>query len=93
MDLEIAEFERGVLEFIGDMSAARWAACTRPEMIAGYKTRGRPVDSVKAKAKQAVTIRYSTLVLASFTLITAMLLPRRSAVLGCSRGLQRLSCK
>ena len=58
-----------------------------PEMIAGYKTRGRPVGSVKAEAKQAVTVRYGPEVLASFTLMTAMLLPGRSAVLGCLRWL------
>ena len=64
-----------------------------PEMIAGYKSRGRPEGSVKAEAKQAVTVHYSPEVQASFTLMTAKLLPARSAVLACLRWLQRLSCK
>ena len=93
VDPEIAEFERGLLESIGQMKRGEVGRMHTPEMIAGYRTRGRPVGSVKAEAKQAVTVRYSPEVLASFTLMRTMLLPGRSAVLGCLRWLQRLSCE
>ena len=63
---EIAEFERGLLESIGQMKRGEVGRVHTPKMIAGYKTRGRPVGSVKAEAKQAVTVRYSPEVLASF---------------------------
>ena len=82
-----------MLESIGQMKRVGVGSVHTPKMIAGYKTRGRPVGSVKADARQAVTVRYSPEVLASFTLMTAMLLPGRSAVLGCLRWLQRLSCE
>ncbi|MDO8318723.1 BrnA antitoxin family protein [Rhodoferax sp.] len=36
------------------------------DMIAQYKTRGRPVGTRKADTKQAVTVRYSPDVLAAF---------------------------
>ena len=90
---EIAEFERGLLESICQMKRGEVGRVHTLEMIAGYKTRGRPAGSVKAEAKHAVRVRYSSEVLASFTLMTAMLLPGRSAVLGCWRWLQRLSCE
>ena len=66
VDPEIAEFERGLLESIGQMKRGEVSPMHTPEIIAGYKTRGRPVGSVKAEAKQAVTVRYSPEVLASF---------------------------
>ena len=62
---EIAGFERGLLESIGQMKCGEVGRMQTPEMIAGYKTRGRPVGSVKAEAKHAVTVRYSPEVLAS----------------------------
>ena len=66
VDPEVAEFERGLLESISQMKRGEVGLTHTPEMIAGYKTRGRPVGSVKADAKQAVTVRYSPEVLASF---------------------------
>ena len=51
MDPEIAEFERGLLESIGQMKRGEVSCVHTPEMIAGYKTRGYPVGSVKAEAK------------------------------------------
>jgi uncharacterized protein (DUF4415 family) len=66
VDPEIAEFERGLLESIAQMKRGEVAHVHTPEMITGYKTRGRPVGSVKAEAKQAVTVRYSPEVLTSF---------------------------
>lgn len=66
VDPEIAEFERGLLESIDQMKRGEVGRVHTPEMIAGYKARGRPVGSVKAETKQAVTVRYSPEVLASF---------------------------
>jgi hypothetical protein len=63
VDPEIAEFERGLLESIGQMQRGEVGRVHTPEMNAGYKTHGRPVGSVKAEAKQAVTVRYSPEVL------------------------------
>ena len=66
VDPEIAEFERSLLESIAQMKRGEVGRSHPPVMIAGYKTRGRPVGSVKAEAKQAVTVRYSPEVLARF---------------------------
>ena len=66
VDPEIVEFERGLLESISQMKLCEVGRTHTPEMVAGYKTRGRPMGSVKAEAKQAVTVRYSPEVLASF---------------------------
>ena len=66
VDPEIAEFERGLLESIAQMKRGEVGRTHPPEMITGYKTRSRPVGSVKAEAKQAVTVRYSPEVLARF---------------------------
>ena len=63
---EIAEFERGLLESVGQMKRGEVGGMHTPEMIAGYKTSGRPVGSVKAEAKQVVTVRYSPEVRVSF---------------------------
>lgn len=43
-----------------------FAQTHKPEMIAGYKARGRPVGSRKDDAKQVVTVRYSPEVLEAF---------------------------
>lgn len=51
VDPEIAEFERGLLESIAQMKRGEVGHLHTPEMIAGYKTRGRPVGSVKASGK------------------------------------------
>ena len=66
VDLRIAGFERGLLESTGQLKRGEVGRMHTPEMIAGYKTRGRPVGSVKAEARQAVTVRYSPEVQASF---------------------------
>ncbi len=47
MSPEIAEFERGLLESIAQMKHGEVGRVHTPEMIAGYKARGRPVGSVK----------------------------------------------
>ena len=40
MDSESAEFERDLLESIGQMKRGQMGRMHTPEMIAGYKTRG-----------------------------------------------------
>lgn len=73
MDAEMLAFANDVAESIrqakrGEFAAVHTlAAVHTPEMMAGYKTRGRPVGTTKpSTTKQAVTIRYSPDVLAAF---------------------------
>jgi uncharacterized protein (DUF4415 family) len=65
VDPEIAEFERGLLESIGQMKRGEFAAVHTPAQIIARRG-GRPVGSVKPESKQAVTVRYSPDVLSSF---------------------------
>lgn len=67
MDAEMLAFANDVAESIRQAKRGEFAAVHTPEMITGYKTRGRPVGTTKpGTTKQAVTIRYSPDVLAAF---------------------------
>ena len=65
-DPELTEFENDLLESIRQAKRGEFAAVHTPEMIAGYKARGRPVGTRKDDTKQAVTVRYSPDVLDAF---------------------------
>jgi len=65
-DPELTEFENDLLESIGQAKRGEFAAVHTPEMIAGYKARGRPVGTRKEGTKQAVTVRFSPDVLEAF---------------------------
>jgi uncharacterized protein (DUF4415 family) len=65
VDPEVAAFEKGLLESIGQMQRGEYAAVHSPETITARRA-GRPVGTTKAEAKQAVTVRYSPDVLAAF---------------------------
>jgi uncharacterized protein (DUF4415 family) len=66
MDAEMLAFANDVAESIRQAKRGEYAKVHTPEMIAQYKTRGRPVGSRKSDTKQAVTVRYSPDVLAAF---------------------------
>ncbi|MDP2679993.1 MAG: BrnA antitoxin family protein [Rhodoferax sp.] len=66
MDAKMLAFANDVAESIRQAKRGEFAAVHTPEMIAEYKTRGRPVGTRKADTKQAVTVRYSPDVLAAF---------------------------
>ncbi|TXT40376.1 MAG: hypothetical protein FD135_1318 [Comamonadaceae bacterium] len=66
MDAEMLAFANDVAESIRQAKRGEFAAVHTPEMIAGYKARGRPVGTRKADTKQAVTVRYSPDVLEAF---------------------------
>ena len=66
MDEEMKAFAADVLESIGQAKRGEYARVHTPTDIADYKTRGRPMGSTKADAKQAVTVRYSPDVLTAF---------------------------
>jgi uncharacterized protein (DUF4415 family) len=66
MDTEMLAFANDVAESIRQAKRGEFAAVHTPEMIAGYKTRGRPVGTHKDDTKQAVTVRYSPDVLEAF---------------------------
>ena len=63
IDDELTEFERGLLESIGQAKRGEFAAVHTPEQI--RVRRGRPVGSVKAHAKVAVKLRLDPDVLAA----------------------------
>lgn len=66
-DPELTAFENDLLESIRQAKRGEFAAVHTPEMIAGYKARGRPAGTTKpSTTKQAVTVRYSPDVLAAF---------------------------
>jgi uncharacterized protein (DUF4415 family) len=57
----------GLRESLEQAKRGEFAVVHTPEMIAGYKTRGRPAGTAKpGTTKQAVTVRYSPDVLAAF---------------------------
>jgi len=62
-DDELTEFERGLLESIGQAKRGEFAAVHTPKQI--MARRGRPVGSVKADAKVAVKLRLDPDVLAA----------------------------
>ena len=66
MDEEMKAFAADVLESIAQAKQGEVARLHTPADIATYKTRGRPVGSIKEETKQAVTVRYSPDVLAAF---------------------------
>ena len=66
MDDEMKTFAADVLESIAQAKRGDYARAHTPANIAAYKSRGRPVGSVKDDAKQAVTVRYSPDVLTAF---------------------------
>ena len=59
MDAEMTAFAADVLESIKQAKRGEAAHTHTASNIAQYKTRGRPVGTVKDDAKQAVTVRYS----------------------------------
>ena len=63
IDDELTEFERGLLESIGQAKRGEFAAVHTPKQI--MARRGRPVGSVKAYAKVAVKLRLDPDVLAA----------------------------
>lgn len=65
-DPETRAFEEALLRSLDQAKRGEFARVHTPEMIGGYKMRGRPVGSTKSEAKQAVTVRYSPDVLAAF---------------------------
>ncbi len=56
-DPEIREFEEALMRSIGEAKRGDFSAVHTPEMIAGYRARGRPVGSVQAAHKAPVTLR------------------------------------
>ena len=56
-DPEMREFEEALMRSIGDAQRGQFAAVHTPDMIAGYKSRGRPVGSVQAVTKRPTTLR------------------------------------
>jgi uncharacterized protein (DUF4415 family) len=66
MDAEMLAFANDVAESIRQAKRGEFADVHTPEMIAGYKSRGRPVGTRKVATKQAVTVRYSPDVLDAF---------------------------
>jgi uncharacterized protein (DUF4415 family) len=54
---ELSEFERGLLESLEQAKRGEFAAVHTPEMIAGYRARGRPVGSVQSVTKRPTTLR------------------------------------
>lgn len=56
-DPEMREFEEALLRSIGEAKRGEFAAVHTPEMIAGYRARGRPVGSVQAVTKRPTTLR------------------------------------
>lgn len=63
IDDELTEFERGLIESIGQAKRGEFAAVHTPKQI--MARRGRPVGSVKADAKVAVKLRLDPDVLAA----------------------------
>lgn len=63
-DPEIREFEEALLRSIGQAKRGEFAAVHTPEMIAGYRARGRPAGSVQAVTKRPTTLRLEDEVLA-----------------------------
>ena len=66
MDDEMKAFADDVRESIAQAKRGELARVHTPADITTYKTRGRPVGTIKEDAKQAVTVRYSPDVLAAF---------------------------
>jgi uncharacterized protein (DUF4415 family) len=57
-DADVAQFEKDLLQSIGEMKHGELAAVHTPEQMAARK-RGRPAGSVKTNAKVSTTIRLS----------------------------------
>lgn len=56
-DPEMREFEEALMRSVGEATRGEFAAVHTPEMIAGYRARGRPVGSVQAVTKRPTTLR------------------------------------
>ena len=65
-DPEMREFEEALMRSIGDAKRGEFVAVHTPDMIAGYKARGRPAGSVQAVTKQPVTLRMDADALAAW---------------------------
>jgi uncharacterized protein (DUF4415 family) len=63
-DPELTLFERDLLESIRQAKRGEFAAVHTPEMIEGYRARGRPVGSVQAVTKRPTTLRLNDKALA-----------------------------
>lgn len=59
-DPELREFEEALLRSIDQAKRGEFARVHTPEMIAGYRARGRPVGSVQATKKTPTTLRLDT---------------------------------
>ena len=66
VELDAGQALPGLRESLAQAKRGEFATVHTPEMIAGYKARGRPVGSIKEDTKQAVTVRYSPDVLEAF---------------------------
>jgi uncharacterized protein (DUF4415 family) len=66
MDAEMLAFASDVAASIKQAKRGEFAAVHTPDMIEGYKARGRPMGTRKEDTKQAVTVRYSPDVLGAF---------------------------
>lgn len=66
VELDAGQALPSLRESLAQAKRGEFAAVHTPDMIAGYKARGRPVGSIKEDAKQAVTVRYSPDVLEAF---------------------------
>jgi uncharacterized protein (DUF4415 family) len=66
MDADMLAFASDVAHSIRQAKHGEYAAVHTPEMVAGYKARGRPIGTHKDDTKQAVTVRYSPDVLLAF---------------------------
>ena len=64
-DPEMRAFEEALLRSADQATRGEGRAHT-PEMIAGYRARGRPAGSFKADPKLPVTMRFDADILASF---------------------------
>ena len=66
MDAEMTAFAADVLASIGQAKRGEAARTHTPADVAHYKSRGRPMGTVKDATKQAITIRYSPDVISAF---------------------------
>lgn len=66
VELDAGQALPGLRESLLQAQRGEFAAVHTPEMVAGYKARGRPAGTRKGDTKQAVTVRYSPDVLEAF---------------------------
>jgi len=62
-DPEMREFEEALMRSLEQAKRREFAAVHTPEMITGYRARGRPLGSVQAVTKRPTTLRLDALAL------------------------------